>query len=510
MKKTIKLLLGAIMLVAITSCSNQNKKMLSMIPQDAIVVVNLKSGSIIKNVGLEVDSKGVLALPASLKSSMGKDDLEAFDDMAKKIAKIGIDPSSDIFVFASKQNLAMPVVAYVPLKDEKKTIKELSENKDFQLSFKENDGMSYALAQDSAGIVVKDNIMMVIPATGGKIVETALLSYAKSLFDPSFEGIMENKQAGKSLDEDDDINVYLNMRQLASLASMFVGENPIMQLYADVDASACHISFKDQQIKWKSEIMASDKSDYMKFMKQAFDAKPSTDFLKVMPENVNGVLAFNINGANIVKFAQVNTMVQQLDQDPELKKVDIPGTIASINGTVAIGLVTDYAQSSCEAIISLPSTKAQQVQSALVGLLSMFQGVPAIPLNNSTHDVQFQDADMALSIGYSGNTCYAKLLYMKKIASKGSAANNPEIKKFFDDNSMGCIFNFPVSGMTLHFDSKMEKDFCKSEGHFFITGKDGKKLGFLEYTNFFKALDDKVMNCRGAEGTNRNIIEGNC
>lgn len=103
MKKTIKLLLGAIMLVAITSCSNQNKKMLSMIPQDAIVVVNLKSGSIIKNAGLEIDSKGVLALPTSLKSSMGKDDLEAFDDMAKKIAKSASTPqATSSFLPASK------------------------------------------------------------------------------------------------------------------------------------------------------------------------------------------------------------------------------------------------------------------------------------------------------------------------------------------------------------------------------------------------------------------------
>ena len=199
MKKTFKLSILAVLLVAITSCNQTNKKMMELIPESAGIIVSINPSKVIDHTGVNVDGDGKLELPGNLGNTITESDKKQLEEGVQKIMKAGADLSNNIYVYIT-YNRSNTIHVLATTKDATAT-KAVAE-KEGGMTFKAVDGIEMARMGDSY-LAIKDDI--VVMADNVKDAEIDV----KEVFAEKEKNATTNSDIEGVLSEDKDINVYI-------------------------------------------------------------------------------------------------------------------------------------------------------------------------------------------------------------------------------------------------------------------------------------------------------------
>ena len=498
--KTIKFLSLAFLLIVVASCSGVDKKMKKMVPKDAIAVASFNPKALIEHSGAEIADDGVIKnLPQSMLAEMSASDKAQFEEICKGIAKIGIDTDNKIYAYVSMENMQVPAVIYLPLKSDKDTKKALEEGAlgGEKLTFTEEDGIQFT-GGSNMGIALKDDIMMIGATMGGSIQE-AFKSFAKKQYEADFANISECEGADDCLDSDNDMNLYVNMGKVTGLLSMFGDKvDPsfatIMELISDIKAIAVTSSLADNTLTSEGKLFMDDNSDLAKLMNQALTTGDAS-FLQYVPANMDMVTVFNIQGKNIAQFEQVKALLDAMNEDPTMRDMNIASLLASANGPLFIA--ADYNGNSIgevnEMAIGFKTSKAADFVK-LVGNIVRKENVPATLQNNM---FSFTSDGMKIDAGVKGNDmAFVKMRMPNAEEAAQGGIDAQEASKLFAGVMVGNYMKFKIGDYTICGDNVC-KDIKNAKGQFYVLGKDGKKLNFMQFLDFiftqFKQQQQKYM-----------------
>lgn len=498
--KTFKFLSLAFLLIVVASCSGVDKKMKKMVPKDAIVVASFNPKALIEHSGAEIADDGVIKnLPQGLLAEMGANGKRQLDEICKGVAKLGVDTENKIYAYFSMDNMQVPVVAYLPLKSDGDTKKALEDGAlgGEKLSFSEEDGIQFT-GGSNVGIALKDNIMMIGVSMGGS-VQDAFKSYAKKQFEADFANISECEGADDCLDNDKDMNMYLNMSKVGGLLTMFSDKmDPsfatVMKLLSDIKAVAITSSLADNTVTAESKMFIDDNSDLAKLLNSALTTGDAS-FLQYVPANMDNVVVINIQGKNIAQFEQVKALIDAMNQDPTIRDLNIGSLLASANGPLFIA--TDYNGNSLgefnEMAFGFKTTKAADFVK-LVGNIVRKENVAATLQNNMFSIVT---DGMKIDAGVKGNDmAFIKLRTPNAEEATQGGIDAQEASKVFAGAMVGSYMRMKLGDYTICGDNVC-KDIKNGSGQFYVLGKDGKKLNFMQFLDFmytqFKQQQEKYM-----------------
>ena len=493
--KTFKFLSLAFLLIAVASCSGVDKKMKKMVPKDAFVVATFNPKAIIEHSGAEIADDGVIKnLPQNLLAEMSDKDKAQFEEICKGIAKLGVDTDNKIYAYVSMDNMQVPAVVYIPLKSDKDTRKSLEDGAlgGEKLKFTEEDGIAFT-GGANVGIALKDDIMMV-GATGpmayGASILDAFKSYAKKQFGADFANITECEGAEDCLDSDNDMNVYMNIQKLSGLMAMFGDKiDPtfatIMELVSDIKAVAFTSNCADNMMTGESKLFMDDNSDLAKLMKSALTTGDAS-FLQNVPANMDMVSVFNIQGKNIAQFEQVKALLDAMNEDPEMREMNIGSLLASANGPLFVAM--DYKEGQFgdlnEVVIGFKTSKPGDFVK-LVGNIVRKENVAATLQNNM---YAFEVDGAKIDAGVKGNDmAIVKVRAPKAETTTQGAIDAQEASKLFAGAMAASYMKIKVGDYTLCGDN-LSKNIKEGTGHFYVLGKDGKKLNFMECLDCFVTI----------------------
>ena len=499
--KTIKFLSLAFLLIVVASCSGVDKKMKKMVPKDVIVVASFNPKALIEHSGAEIADDGVIKnLPQSLVAEMTDKDKAQFEEICKGIAKLGVDTENKIYVYFSMDNMQVPVVAYLPLKSDGDTKKALEDGAlgGEKLTFSEENGIQFT-GGSNVGIALKDDIMMVGATMGGSI-QDAFKSFAKKQYEADFANITECEGADECLDSDKDVNLYVNMGKVTGLLSMFGDKvDPsfatIMELLSDIKAIAVTSSLADNTLTSEGKFFMDDNSDLAKLMNSALTTGDAS-FLQYVPANMDMVTVVNIQGKNIAQFEQVKALLDAMNEDPTMRDMNIGSLLASANGPLFIA--ADYNGSNLgevnEMAIGFKTSKAADFV-RLVGNIVRKENVPATLQNNMFSFVV--DGGLKFDAGVKGNDmAFIKMRTPDAEETAQGGIDAQEASKLFAGVTAGNYMKFKVGDYTICGDNVC-KDIKNAKGQFYVLGKDGKKLNFMQFLDFiftqFKQQQQKYM-----------------
>lgn len=496
--KTIKFLSLALLLIVVASCSGVDKKMKKMVPKDAIVVASFNPKALIDHSGAEIADDGVIKnLPQNLVAEMSASDKRQFEEVCKGIAKIGIDTGNKIYAYVSMDNMQVPVVMYLPLKSDKDTRKALEDGAlgGEKLTFTEEDGIPM-FCEGNVGIALKDDIMMVGmtgPVAYGTSIKDAFKSYVKKQFEADFANIAECEGADECLDSDNDANLYLNMSKLSGLMAMFGGQmdpsvGSIIELLSGLKAVAMTSSIADNVMTSEAKLYMDDNSDLAKLLKAALKTGDAS-FLQYVPANMDMVTVYNIQGKNIAEFEQVKALLNAMNEDPTMREMNIGSLLASMNGPVF--MASDYNEDGLsnvnEIVVGFKTSKAAEFV-RLVGSIVRKENVPATLQNNI---YSFTTDGYKIDAGVKGNDmAFVKMRMPNAEPGAQGGIDAQEASKLFAGAIIGTYMKVKMGDYTLCADG-LAKDLKSSNGHFYVLGKDGKKLNFMECLDAFYTIYKK-------------------
>lgn len=457
--KIFKLSILAVLLIAITSCNNANKKMMELIPENSTLVFSLNPAKVSEHTGIKVDDNGHVELPGTLKE-LAEANTKELDSIATEIAKMGVDPSVNIYGFTNIQDIKEPsffILATIKDTEAAKALIEKESHKKFK-----NVGDIEIFEEGNAGVAIKDNIVLI-----GADQSQNITDVAKKIFAKEGKSILENSEACKTLDADCDINYYVNY---ASYMKLMAQMNPKISLVSSFlngfRGLGANIDLSDNEINCTSEVFADDDSDIMKLLND-IKGDASADFLKHMPGKSKLILSASIKGEKLADFAQVKNL---LEMGGGYVQADLVSLVKSINGPIALGIDGELNNKENFAIaVVITTSKAAEWKKMIETLLQSKGGAP-MPLT-----IDATAGELVIKVG--NNSSFAT-----------NATNNEDANKIFNDNFSGLWMGFPVNGMTMRIDAGAN-DMKNGNLKFFIS-KDNKNMIFGDYPKFFMALQE--------------------
>ncbi len=460
----LKFLSLAVLLIAITSCNHANKKMMELIPENSTFVMSINPAKAIDHMGIKVGDDGKVELPGAFKSMLlSGENKKEFDKAMSKLASTEIDPSANIYVYFDLTNLDKASgVMLATTKDASKT-KEAIE-KELNLKFK-NVGDAELLSYQEFNIAIKDDIVAMF---GGKNVNAD--EFVKDVFTKKEKSVLDNDNIKKVLNDDSDLNYYVNV---PSYMEFLTGLQPQASLLTGfmtgIYGGGVNVSLADNEISTKSELFADDNSDIMKLLND-IQGDASADFLKYMPANAQLICGASIKGDKLADFAQVKSALQMASNNPTFGNADLVGLVKSINGPIAFGLSCDIKSplTTLEGTFVITTEKAKEWKNLIDALLKLQGG--------SSIKISAEATSNVVIIRFGVNSNFAL-----------NASNNEDAKNLFADNFSGAWIGLNVDGMNM-FITSGANDLKHATGKFYINGKDGKKMAFGDYPNFFMSL----------------------
>lgn len=466
--KILKFSLLAVLLIVITSCNQTNKKMMELIPENSTLVASINTSIVIDHMGITVGDNGKVQLPGELKKLVS-DNQKEFDEAMQKMEQANIDPSANIYCYADivDRREGMFVMLAATKDDDKTKVSLMEETKK---NFKNVEGVD-VLALDHNGVAaIKDGIVAIVAGNSEDIENAAVKALSKA-----DKSVLENDEITSVLDDDSDINMYVNYSSYMNLMAKI---QPQMSLIAGfmsgIRGCGVMISLADNEVNAKSEIFADDDSDIMRLYKE-IQGEPSADFLKYMPADAKLMASLSIKGDKLAEFAQVKSALQMISNNPGFGNADFVELVKSINGPIALGMDGDVKSISNTfgGAFVLSTSKPAEWKKVFDTLFAV--------MGSSMVQYSVEEKADAVVVKFGKNIGFAS------DASKIDAA-----KSMFTDNFSGMYFNLKVDGMTM-VASAYNKDIKHGEGKFLITGKDGKNMIFGDYPLFFKAFQQSVI-----------------
>ncbi len=461
--KLLKFSFFAVLLIAITSCNQTNKKMMELIPENSTFVMSVNPSKVIDHMGIKVDDNGKVELPGELKNLFPGDNQKEFDKTMSKLTSAQIDPSANIYVYCDIANTNQVVgVMLASTKDASKA--KTTIETELNQKFKAVDDIDIITYHDM-NIAIKDDIVAIF---GGNSLNAD--EYVKELFTKKKKSVLDNDDITKVLNDDSDINYYVN---IPSYMDFITGLQPQASLLSGfligMTGGGVNVSLADNEINTKSELFADDNSDIMKLLKD-IQGDASSNFLQYMPAKAKIIASASIKGEKLAEFAQVKSALQMASNNPSFGNANMVDLVKSINGPIALGLDCDIhsPMTTLVGTLVISTTKANEWKSLIDSLLKLQGG--------STIQISTEVKPDAVIIRFGMNNSFAL-----------NASNNEDAKSLFNDNFSGCWFGLNLDGMNMYITSG-SNDIKHNTGKFYINGKDGKKMAFGDYPKFFMSL----------------------
>lgn len=429
--KFFKLVFCMIMLAISSSCSNVNDKMMKMIPSDSKGVICVKTPEIIKKA--ELVKNGEYVLPAQLKKIIESHKSSVFCAVASDLSNSGFDYEHNIYVFLTDR--VFKTVALFPLDDESKamaTLEKVTDNGSTEIS-----GVKYINNQDTY-YVAKNGVLLV--GTLNKLTDPkSAVAEAVRILDQEKTSITDNDDVKKCLNDEGELNAYLDVKGLNALLSknkryqQLAQKMPIIGIFteSDIKALVCNLKIDKSTASVSAKIKVDDNSDYVKLLTTTL-GKPSGDFLKVIPNSMEYIVSMSINGANFSKLAQMQQITNAFKKVPNMAQLDLSGIVSTINGPLAIGLARDpYLHGEWNMVIA---AKAQNPDLILGNIIRYAQSMGQAPEKYDSEYV-YQYNNKQVNVGVNGDVVYVKMLDYEQ--TEGYAYELPDVRDFFAKSPIG-------------------------------------------------------------------------
>ena len=425
-----KLVTCLVLLLISASCSNVNDKMVKMIPSDSKGVICVNVPEIIKKAQISDDQK----LPDSFKKILEARKSSPLCAVAGDLPNSGIDLSHNIYLFVTDK--VFKTVALLPVDDEDKveaTFEKVTDNR-----FAEMSGIKYINTEDTY-YVIKDGVLLV--GTLGKMLESKdVLAEADRILSQEKTSITENNDDVKDcLGSDGEVNAYFDLKGVSAFLNgnkqyrQFIQKMPIVGIFteSDIKAVVCNLKIDKSTAQFTAKIKADDNSDYVQLLSSTL-AKPSNDFLKVIPNSMEYIVSMSLNGANFAKLSQMQQLTDAFKKIPNLKELDLGGIVSTINGPMAIGLARDpYLKGEWNVVVA---AKSQNANLVLGNIIRYAQSMGQAPEKYGSEYV-YQYNNKQVNVGTNADVVYVKMLDYEQ--TEGYAYELPDVRDFFAKNPIG-------------------------------------------------------------------------
>ena len=341
MKKTNLLLAAAIMLI-VAACSQRTDKLTGLIPEKSAFVAKFNIESIITKGNL-ADEKGNFRLSPEIGAILDDNGKSFVSRVVKTLPSSGLKFSGNAYLFGGIADFQSSFVAEVAdAADARKWLCALTN----EVEMKEIEGVSY-IFDDNILYVVHDDVMFIGFAGRGKDA-ARLVASVKAAFERKERSIESNELAQSALDKEADVAAYVavgeiskNIRKMSAIGGMSIGGMPVADILAGMEVKALSVAVSlGSDCEIEADVVADATSAY-KMMFSSVVAKPSAEFLGIMPSSMENVLSLSLRGADLLRIPAFNNLLMMTKSVPIVRNINFSKLIATIDGPVAVGWSRD-------------------------------------------------------------------------------------------------------------------------------------------------------------------------
>lgn len=433
MKKIRMLLLLAVAVIVASCGKQQGVSPMSMIPDDAAMVMSINMESLIGKSGIEIKD-GHVTFPDSYKSlfaSMNVGDKEELDGFATS----GIDFEGRAYLFVNSADFEAGLI--VPIKD-KESLKNFVE-KVLEKTMTA-DGEYYKFVDRGNIQIISDQYYGVFESKGS--LDEAV---CKAIMSGTLEKTISGKESAvKALDGTNDILLWMNYEKFVTMASsssmpaaaMLQG-GMLASVINSIDCITGSLDFNKKSIDLVAKTVYKNGTDALAGIEKMY-GKASAEGLKFIPDDMEAVLSFSVNGENILKVNEISNLLLQYKENAMLSRDELRNYIAGIDGPVTIGMNYSsliYNQYSVPAIYgAIKNKNCKEIFSKIEGLIKGF-GLPVMK-NGDEIVLNFHNAS-AVAVG-----CKDGFLYFR-------TSGAPVTKSMYDDSKAREIMETSSCGLYL-------------------------------------------------------------
>lgn len=320
-----------------TACGNKSN-IEDLVPADAAWVVRVDTKSVLTKATL-MDDKGVVTLSNQMKDAIA--DCEGkFKRIVETLPTSGLDFGRDWYLFNSSTVFAAE--ALLPVADDgavERWVAVLTSGGGM------NSYDGYRYVYDDQMLYVLNGGILYMGSTVRRDEEKALNAAIEIFKSQGKTSIYKNEEAKSALSAKADVALYADVKALGDIASRWksytiMGISPI-SLISELGIKSVNVAMSfDSYLDITADIVAGDGSVYSVLCSQLL-AEPDERFLEIIPEDMEKVLMFSLNGKNLVKIEQIKQLISLKSTMPIIRDVDFKKIISTINGPVAIGVSAD-------------------------------------------------------------------------------------------------------------------------------------------------------------------------
>ena len=313
--KKLKFFVASLLVVIMAACSSTNENLERMIPADATGVVSFDVPAILKKT--QLSDNGKITLPASLQQVIDENDASPLCQLLTDLPVMGIDDGSKAYMFFTLKTFGRVIL--VPLSDETAAKKIVAQRA----------GGDFANVEGLDCIYVEDNFYAIdgetlFIGTVNKPVEREKAARAAmSMLKGNARNITEVVEVKQCIDAEGEMNAYFKLEGIKALLKRsttykeIAQRMPLVEIFteSDIKALTCAVTMTDDSVAVKTHFIADEGSDYLKLM-NATMAKPDAEFLKVIPNSMDYIMAMSVKGENFIELAQIKQLLKAFENCP--------------------------------------------------------------------------------------------------------------------------------------------------------------------------------------------------
>ncbi|MBO7609363.1 MAG: DUF4836 family protein [Muribaculaceae bacterium] len=445
--KKLYLLVTLLSLLLTTACSNVNENLEQMIPADATGVVSINMPEILKKAQLQDGDR--IVLPAGLQAVIDENDAAPLCQLLTDLPVMGIDTKSKAYAFFTLKTFGR--VLLVPLADEsaaKKTIAQRAGS-----DFTTVEGLDCIYVEDLFYAINNKTLFI---GMVNKALEREKVAHAASIImQGKSRNITEVNEVKECIDADGAVNAYFQLEGIRALLKRsktykdIAQRMPLVEVFteSDIKAVTCAIKMEDDSVSMNTHFIADANSDYLKLMNTMM-AKPDAEFLKIIPNSMDYIMAMSVNGEQFTQLAQIKQLLKAFANLPYIGSIDLAKMLATIDGPVAVGLASDpHLEGEWNAVIAARSINPDDIVNT-IGKFALALGQAPELYDN---EFVYQYDNKMIRVGSTGSVFYLKMLNYEQ--TEANASDDASLVKVFDENPFAVAMRARVGNdhADLHF-----------------------------------------------------------
>ena len=479
--KWLKNISLALVMVLLTGCAGNNLE--KMIPADATGVVSIDVHDILKKAGMIDDGKVIL--PQSLKQVIDDNDTSPLCILFSDLPQMGIDTGSKAYIFFSTKTFARVLLGSLDDPDKARKTLELRVGGEFE----KVEGVDCMYVKDNLYVIDGDVLLV---GTMNKPMEVARATRsAKAILAKTSTSIVEKKEIMKVLDDDAQINVWLQGKGLKTILGKsevyreLSQKMPLIEIFteSDINAVTCNIDFDDEQVAMEAHIIADKNSEYAQLLNTTL-GKPDDDVLKAIPNSMDYIFTMSIKGDSFVRLKQIQQLITMFGNLPYIGRIDLASIISTVDGPFTIGLARDpHLEGEWNMVLATRSNNPEGV----VDQISTFANAMGQAPELYEGEYIYQYDNKMIRIGVTDGILYMKVLDYEQ--TEGYAYEMKPLREFFDGALVGFFAQTRNDSINGYFDFGLE-DIYNGKGHFYTNQDDANAtLEFLRSLCSIKVSD---------------------